>query len=250
MRCILSDLRRALTGRWFLLALAATTIALYLSAGTQTYNFLLSLQELAEGGYDPEEFFALDAASLLTGAMRGDFGLLTLPALSALPYGAQALTELRNGALRPALFRSGRRSWLMGKLLACVLSGIILQGLATLLLLGVLHGMTRSIGGVALPPGDMEAVWTMLLKRMLCGGLWAGIGSAIALLTETSSAASIAPLCLCYALMMVGTRFFPGLTAMNPMNWLSGQLWPLWVGLLAVCLLLIATLNREVNRHA
>lgn len=249
MRCILSDLRRALTGRWFLLSLLATVLALYLSAGTQTYDFLLSLREL----YDPDNqimYFSIDAASLLTGAMRGDFGLLTLPALSALPYGAQALLELKSGALRPVVFRTGRRSWLAGKLLACVISGMALQGLATVVLLGVLHGMTRTIGGIPLPPGDMSAVWAMLLRRMLCGGLWAGVGSVIALLTETSAAASIAPLCLCYALMMVGTRFFPAFTAMNPMNWLSGWVWPLLLGLAAVAVGLLATLNREVKRYA
>ena len=249
MRCILSDLRRALTGRWFLLALAATTLALYFSAGTQTYNFLISLQDLAEG-YAPEDYFYLDAATLLTGALRGDFGLLTLPALSALPYGAQALLELKSGALRPVLFRTGRRSWLAGKLLACALSGMLLQGLSTMLLLGILHGMTRGIGGIPLPPGNMNAVWTMLLRRMLCGGLWACAGSAIALLTDTSAAASIAPLCLCYALMMVGTRFFPAFGAMNPMNWLTGYAWPLAIGLLAAALLLLTTLDREVTRYA
>ena len=249
MRCILSDLRRALTGRWFLLSLFATVLALYLSAGTQTYQFLMSLRELAEG-YSLVEYFYLDAASLLTGAMQGDFGLLTLPALSALPYGAQALMELKSGALRPVVFRTGRRSWIAGKLLACMASGMVLQGLATVALLGVLHGMTRAIGGIALPPGNMEAVWAMLLRRMLCGGLWAVIGSIIALLTETSAAASIAPLCLCYALMMVGTRFFPAFTAMNPMNWLSGWVWPLLLGLAAVAIGLFVTLNREVKRYA
>ena len=249
MRCILSDLRRALTGRWFLLSLLATVLALYLSAGTQTYNFLMSLQELK---YQDQAiyYFYMDAASLVTGAMRGDFGLLTLPALSALPYGAQALMELKSGALRPVLFRTGRRSWLMGKLLACAVSGMVLQALAAMALLGILHGMTRVIGGIELPPGDMCAVGAMLLRRMLCGGLWAVIGSVIALLTETSAAASIAPLCLCYALMMVGTRFFPAFTAMNPMNWLTGWVWPLALGLCAVGALLLMTLNREVNRYA
>ena len=249
MRCILSDLRRALTGRWFLLSLFATVLALYLSAGTETYSLLISLRDLAEG-YSPAEYFYHDASSLLTGAMLGDFGLLTLPALSALPYGAQALLELKSGALRPVVFRTGRRGWLAGKLLACMASGMVLQGLSTVILLGILHGMTRSIGGIALPPGDMGAVWAMLLRRMLCGGLWAGVGSVIALLTETSAAASIAPLCLCYALMMVGTRFFPSFTAMNPMSWLSGWVWPLLLGLAAVAALLLTTLNREVNRYA
>ena len=248
MRCILSDLRRALTGRWFLLSLIATVLALYLSAGTQTYHFLISLRDLADQDAVIYEFY-MDAASLLADALRGDFGLLTLPALSALPYAAQALLELKNGTLRPVLFRAGRQSWLMGKLLACVVSGMVLQGLAGLLLLGVLHGMTRVIGNIPMPAGNMAAMWATLLRRMLCGGLWAGIGSVIALLTETSAAASIAPLCLCYALMMVGTRFFPAFTAMNPMNWLSGWVWPLALGLAAVAALLLATLNREVKRY-
>ena len=249
MRCILSDLRRALTGRWFLLALAATALSMYLSAGSQTFYFLLSLRELAED-CSAAKYFHLDAASLLAEALQGNFGLLTLPALSALPYGAQALLELKNGALRPVLFRTGRRNWLTGKLLACVISGMALQGLATMLLLGVLHGMTRWIGGLPLPTGDMAPIWAMLLRRVLCGGLWAGLGSAIALLTDTTAAASIAPLCLCYALMMVGTRFFPGLPAMNPLHWLSGHVWPLAVGLLAVAVLLLTTLDREVTRYA
>ena len=35
-----------------------------------------------------------------------------------------------------------------------------------------------------------------LLRRMLCGGIWASVGCVMALATETSSAAHLGPLCL------------------------------------------------------
>ena len=38
MKCIYYDLRRAIAGRWFLAALIATTVALYLSVGQATYR--------------------------------------------------------------------------------------------------------------------------------------------------------------------------------------------------------------------
>ena len=81
MKCIYYDLRRAIAGRWFLAALIATTVALYLSVGQATYGLIgyLESYELFE-----ENSFGYSMTDMLTMGMKGDFGLLTLPALSAL----------------------------------------------------------------------------------------------------------------------------------------------------------------------
>lgn len=245
MKCIADDLRRAITGRWFFVAFFASAASLYMSIGSQSYRLIdmLSQLELYESS------FWLDAASLLSQGLRGDFGVMVLPALSALPFAAQALQEIKCGAIRPAVFRVGRKSWIAGKLLSTFVSGMLLQAAAAIGLLLVLHLMMLIFAGTTFPMGDFAPVWPVLLRRMLCGGIWAGVGCLAALLTETASAAYLAPLCLCYAMVMIGTRFFAETALLNPTNWLTGAAWPL----LLVCVVLAGALawvlQRKVNAH-
>lgn len=151
-------------------------------------------------------------------ALYGDFGMLTLPALSALPFAAQALHEIKCGAVRQAVFRAGRRMWILGKAAGCILSGMVLQAAAAGLL-GLILYAVRGRGILLEINAEFNAA---LLRRMLCGGIWASVGCVMALATETSSAAHLGPLCLCYALMMLGKRFFPAAVMLNPINWIDG----------------------------
>ena len=247
MKSICYDVHHAIARRWFLAALIATTVALYLSVGQATYGLIgyLESYELFE-----ENSFGYSMTDMLTMGMKGDFGLLTLPALSALPFAAQALHEIKSGAIRPAVFRTGRNSWIIGKVAGCVISGMLLQGAAVGLLFLILNGLMRGYAGQWFPWGDGGDFWPMLLRRMLCGGIWAGVGCIIALATETASAAYLAPLCLCYALMMIGTRFFPDVAMLNPMQWVNGAAWLLVVLLIITIALQALFLKRGVQRYA
>ncbi len=247
MKCIFYDIRRAIAGRWFLAALLASSAALYLSVGQSADSLMNALRDW--------EFYAdmglpTSLADLLRQGLAGDFGVMTLPALSALPYAAQPLTELKCGALRPVIFRTGRSGWIVGKAAACVLSGMLLHLASALLLALFLQGLTLGMIGQPLPLGDGSDVPMLLLRRMLCGGVWAGVGCVLALLTETASAAYLAPLCLCYAMVMIGTRFFPEALALNPVHWLTGWTWPLLLFVLAIAVWLMLELRREVAKHA
>ena len=246
MKCILSDVRRAIAGRWFLAALMATTVALYLSIGQASYGLIGYLEsiEWQEGN------FWYSMSDLLALGMKGDFGMLTLPALSALPFAAQALHEIKSGAIRSAVFRTGRKSWIIGKVAGCAISGMLLQGAAVGLLFLILNGLMYGIAGQWFPWGKGGDFWPLLFNRMLCGGIWAGVGCVIALATETASAAYLAPLCLCYALMMIGTRFFPDAAMLNPMQWVSGASWILLILLAITLSFQVLFLNRGVKRYA
>jgi hypothetical protein len=246
MKCILSDVRRAIAGRWFLAALMATTVALYLSIGQATYGLIGYLESIEW----QEENFWYSMSDLLALGMKGNFGMLTLPALSALPFAAQALHEIKSGAIRPAVFRTGRKNWIIGKATGCVVSGILLQGVAVGLLFLILNGLMYGIAGQWFPFGKGGDFWPLLFNRMLCGGIWAGVGCVIALVTETASAAYLAPLCLCYALMMIGTRFFPDAAMLNPMQWVSGASWILLILLAITLSFQVLFLNRGVKRYA
>ena len=246
MKSICYDLRRAIAGRWFLAALMATTVALYLSIGQATYGLIGYLESIEW----QEENFWYSMSDLLALGMKGDFGMLTLPALSALPFAAQALHEIKSGAIRPAVFRTGRKNWIVGKAAGCVVSGMLLQGAAVGLLYLILNGLMYGIAGQWFPWGKGGDFWPLLFNRMLCGGIWAGVGCVIALVTETASAAYLAPLCLCYALMMIGTRFFPDAAMLNPMQWVSGASWILLILLAITLSFQVLFLNRGVKRYA
>ena len=241
MKCILSDFRRAIAGRWFLAALIATIITIYLSVGRATYGLIGYLENIEM--YDDSFWYSM--SDLLALGIKGNFGMLTLPALSALPFAAQALHEIKSGAIRPAVFRTGRKNWIIGKATGCVVSGMLLQGVAVGLLFLILNGLMYGIAGQWFPWGKGGDFWPLLFNR-----IWAGVGCVIALVTETASAAYLAPLCLCYALMMIGTRFFPDAAMLNPMQWVSGASWILLILLAITLSFQVLFLNRGVKRYA
>lgn len=126
--------------------------------------------------------------------------------------------------------------WFWAALLATAAAG----------LLGLILYAVRG-GGILL---EINAEFNAaLLRRMLCGGIWASVGCVMALATETSSAAHLGPLCLCYALMMLGKRFFPAAVMLNPINWIDGGDGML-AGLETVSILLqIVFLKRGVREY-
>ena len=180
--------------------------------------------------------------------MQGQFAALT-PALSALP--APARRFWRYDGHRPLQhLRAGWRHYVLGKTLACLLGGVLAQALAFLLLLGALQGIRIRVLAAPFPLNSLDGALSMGLARAICGGIWVAVGSALALMTETPSAATIGPLCLFYTLLMVGTRFFPTVPAVNPVNWLGGPSGWLLLGLLVSALGLALVLHRKVHDHA
>jgi len=101
--------------------------------------------------------------------------------------------------------------------------------------------------GQPIPLNLLSDAVSPTLGRMLCGGLWAGAGSLLALLSDTTSAATVGQLCLCYGLMMVGTRFFPQVDALNPLLWMNQASPFLWLGLLALGVVLGFVNLRQVK---
>lgn len=242
MKTIRSEIRRALTGRWFLAAVFASAATLWLSAGWQTQM----IAEALRYAHEPEMCFQPDWTGFMNAALTGELGLLVLPAVSSLPFAAEALLEIRGVAFRPAMFRTGRRMYMAGKIAACAVSGAAVQlgGCAVLAFVLEVSCLLRGLGWQEIP------VIGALAGRMLCGGLWACVGCALSLMTETPGAAYLAPLCLCCALRMIGTRFFP------EMAWMDAAAWPCGHPLLPGGMLMLSAaaaataLNREVARHA
>lgn len=238
-RALRADLRKALLGRWFAAALLATLFSLW--AGIA--------RELR---YLPDDLLCGDEPSwarLLNQAMQTGFAQLSLPALAALPAAGLALLELQTGAVRGAISRVGFRPYCAGKVVSALAGGMALEAAGLLLLLGLMHAIRLGALGAPIPFWALRDAGGALLARILCGGLWSGAGSLLALLTGTPSAATVGPLCLCYGLLMVGTRFFPDAAWINPLIWLEGAFRPLLAALCLVIPLLWAVMGRKAFQH-
>lgn len=239
LRALRVDLAKALLGRWFVIAVLATLFSLWLGISQQ----LRGLDDYLM--YNDEPHWA----GMLHQALQGSFAQLSLPALSALPAAGLALLELQTGAARSALFRVGWQPYRAGKVIVALAGGMAVQVAGIGLLMGLMHAIRLHALGAPIPWAAWQGIGPPVLARIVCGGIWSGAGSLLALLTGTASAATVGPLCLCYGLMMVGTRFFPDTAWVNPLTWLGGTSWLLWAVLGAVVLLLWAVQGREVRQH-
>lgn len=243
MKCIFSDFRRALTGRLFLIAIFASMLALWASIGSQTWYFFDMLQSAGEDGD------WVDWSYFLQSALTGQLDLLLLPALAALPFASEALHAFKSGVFRPVLFRTGKAAYIAGQTLSCMVSGMMVQFFAFAGLVLFISFASFFAGGGWISLQALADCLPLLLGRMLCGGGWALTGCILALVTETSSAAIIAPLCLCYALTMIGTRFFPGAVLLSPMNWPTAPFPALALATGTLLIAACATLHQEVKQH-
>lgn len=243
MKCIFSNFRRAITGHWFLIAIFASMLALWASIGSQTWDFFDMLRSAGEDGD------WVDWSYFLQSSLTGQLGLLLLPALAALPFASEALHELKSGVFRPVLFRTGKTAYIAGQTLGCMVSGMLVQVFAFAGLVLFISFASFFAGGGWIAPQTLTDCLPLLLGRMLCGGGWALVGCILALVTETSSAAMIAPLCLCYALTMIGTRFFPDTVLLSPMNWLTAPLPALALATGTLLAAAYTTLHQEVKKH-
>ena len=239
MKFICSNLRRAMAGRWFCVAIFTSSALLWLSIGPETWYFF-------DGLLDKN---TPDWTSFLQNALIGQTGQLLMPALSALPYSAEAFREIRNGIFRPVLFRVGYRNYLIGQTVACFVSGAMVQLGAMAILCVFLSVAVVVTGNVPISLSYISAIAFLLLGRMVCGGGWALSGCIAALITSTASAAMIAPLCMNYALTMIATRFFSQMRLLNPGTWQSAPMGALLLAALALLTITGAVLYREVKKH-
>lgn len=241
MSCILEDLKRALFSRNFLLALLASLSTMVLSFGTAASSLSYFVLE----GHPP------DWLTLIQNASYGEFSTLWLPALSAIPFAVVPAMELRTKAMRMAVFRTGINTYTMGKCIACLLGGIVLQAVAGIILFGGLTTISVIRQGFGLQADVTASLLFFSLARMICGGIWACTGAFFALLSSTSSAAYLAPVCICYTLVLLVSRFVPQHEWLSPVHWLNQ---PSYIGLLLLlfaCIFsLVVYLRRQVLRYA
>ncbi len=226
MNTLRMELRRAVCSVGCLLAAVGTALVLL---GT-------AWPELAEALERGRLYAGFSGAAVLN-ALTGDTFSLSLSILSPLAYSGTWAEEWGSGYLRAYLPRTTRKSYLVSRCLACVISGGVgvTAGLLCAWLLVRLGLCTWEIGkgGLSLLP-----LVTSALRLFCSGGLWAITGMALSSWWESSAMAYGGPFVVYYVLIILYERYLSDCFPLSPREWLTpGEGWPLqgWSALGVVC---------------
>ena len=170
---------------------------------------------------------ALQLAVLCSQGFGSTLYKMSVPLACALPYACGWLNEYQSGFVRLALPRSTLRGYVLGKLLASVLSGGGVEALAAWLFTLV---------------KQQEPAWDYALI-FLCGALWAAVAALLAAVSNSRYLAYGGAFVVFYFLVILSQRYWKSLYCLDPCEWLAPQhAWPfgntgvmlLLLGLLAV----------------
>ena len=228
---ISSDIKRALTGRGFLIGVIGMVLVIGLSSMESIIEAARSTEPLQNGYH----------AQLILTALSTDWVTLGIPILCSLPFTAAFVDDVKSGYIKPYLHRAGLKQYIRGKLTACGLSG------GLVLLTGIL--LAYGLSALVFTPAELaltkeEVAQPYLAKVLLAsftlflsGALWSLVGFTFAALTMSKYMAYASPFIIYYVLIILHERYFEKLYVLYPKEWLSPS--DFWVmGSFGVMLLL------------
>ena len=157
--------------------------------------------------------------------------LLLFPVLCVLPGAAAYLEDRKSGIYRSILSRTDRRAYVLGKSLACGLSGGLVMAAGILLscLLAFAVFGCRSIGW------HWEEIWPELKELgslmglyVLSGIFWSLFGMQLSIITKSRYVACLAPFAAYYILQMLQQRYFKKVKLINPESWIVPFRYEFW----------------------
>ena len=211
---ISSDIRRALTGRGFIVGLVGMALVIGLASMESIIQAARSTEPLQNGFH----------AQLILSALSSDWVTLAIPILCALPFTTAFVDDVKSGFIKPYLHRAGLVRYIRGKLTACALSG----GLA--LLAGIL--LAYGLSALVFTPAELalketETAQPYLAKVLLAsvtlffsGALWSLVGFTFAAMTMSRYMAYASPFIIYYVLIILHERYFENLYVLYPKEWL------------------------------
>jgi hypothetical protein len=150
---------------------------------------------------------------------------MSLPIVCTLPYACGWLEEYKTGYARLALSRGSMRGYILGKFLSCCIAGGGAEVLAAWLYVSLKAPGTEWDYG----------------RTLLVAALWAAVAAVLAALSGSRYIAFGGAFVVCYFLVIVSERYWPGLYCLYPYEWLDMRhTWPF--GGAGVTLLLIGLL--------
>lgn len=209
-----SDIRRALSGRGFVIGILGMLLVIGLSSIENIIEVTRSPQPLPNGF----------SAQLIITALSTDWVTLAVPILCALPFTAAFVDDIKSGYVKQYLHRSGTARYIRGKLIACGLSGGLVLFLGILLSYGlsalVFTPMELALTKEEIAQPYFAQVIMASFTLFLSGALWSLVGFTFAALTMSRYMAYASPFILYYVLIILHERYFNSIYVLYPKEWL------------------------------
>lgn len=233
MQELKSDLRRAF-GKPFLFAMLGSMLCVLFGAFS---DVLL----LFKG--QPPSAMLFEHRGITIRALSGSVMLFAAPLLTPIPYAGAFVDDVKSGYLKAYLPRTSVTRYIVGKELACALSGALsLVGgivlghiLITLVLIPI-----ETFSGMPVDP-QLGALLGRVGLYGLFGALFAMTGMLLSTMTMNAYMAYAAPFILYYVLIIIQERYARGAFMLNPQNYLTlTGAWPFggWSAALTILVLL------------
>ena len=217
LKSIISSIKQALSGRAFLLSVVGVTVLLFLSSVQNLAN-AFSSEKLLMGGF--HHSFVMDA-------LASDSMMLALPILSALPFTSSMVDDVKCGFIKEYLPRTTVNGYIIGKVVACILSGglVFVVGILAAYGISALIFMPMEAAGSEMT-SNLEKLMGQTCLFFVSGGFWAMVGMLFATLTESKYMAYASPFVFCYVLIILYERYFDTLYVFYPKEWIMpSQRW-------------------------
>lgn len=150
----------------------------------------------------------LELVILFTAGFDSDLFRMSVPVLCTFPYSAAWLSDYQSGFLKAYLPRTCVTAYILGKILACGLSGGGLEALA---------------GQIYLCVSKEKDVPFSLLLLFMSGMFWAVLAAALAALSRSRYLAYGGAFVIYYLGVILYERYFPDLYCLYPYEWLSPE---------------------------
>jgi hypothetical protein len=209
-----SDIQRALLSREFLVGVIGMIVVMVFASVDSV------LKALAYGPHVPDGFHA----QIVLNGLLSDAVVFAAPIICALPFTSAFVDDIQSGFIKQFLPRSGINAYILGKVLACAISGGLVL-FAGILLSYVISSVVFIPMETASSDGILGPSFTLLLGRaalfLLSGMFWSLLGFTIASTTKSRYMAYASPFILYYILIIMHERYFASFYYFYPKEWLN-----------------------------
>ncbi len=216
MKTCKENLRLAICGTGFLFSMLVTVIAL---CSASFESFMPALQ--ARNAVMPSDFFF----QILQEAVSSETMCFVLPIVAALPFTASFYDDLHSGFIKAYLPRTGYRDYIVGKWIACYVSGGLVS-VSGVLAFAILCGATFApkmfyAGALRISFREISPILQRCIPLFFSGAFWSLIGMTAAAFTNSKHMAYAAPFILFYVLVILSERYFKKIVFLNPKVWMG-----------------------------
>ena len=208
-----SDLNRALS-KAFVLSVLGTMLCVLFGA----FSDVLSIYMLEKPA---APLFA--HRSITISALSGNAILFAAPILATIPYAGAFVDDFKSGYLKQFLPRTTVTRYILGKELACAISGFLTLTLGILggyILVSLVVMPMETFGETAVQSQLPELIGKIVLFGF-AGALWAMLGMLLSTVTMNAYMAYSAPFIFYYVLIILQERYARDVFMLNPQNYLA-----------------------------